>query len=99
MLYPAQLNGNFERQIGHEIFVKTEKTEYLSNQLTYAHFNWKFIFLIKFGTSVLFIFWISLKFLGQLLLKYLPIQDQTKVRLTDFSERQASRVSSTYLLL
>ena len=99
MLYPARLNHNLERKIGHEIFVKTEKTEYLSNQLTYAHFDRKFIFPIKFGTSVLFIFWISLKFLGQLLLKYLPIQDQTKVRLTDFSERQASRVSSTYLLL
>ena len=27
MLYPAWLNHNFERQIGHEIFVKTEKTE------------------------------------------------------------------------
>ena len=39
-----------ERKIGHEIFVKTEKTEYLSNQL-YAHFNQKFIFPIKFGTS------------------------------------------------
>ena len=35
---------NFERKIGHEIFVKTEKTEYLSNQLTYAHFDRKFIF-------------------------------------------------------
>ena len=51
MLYPAWLNHNFERQIGHEIFVKTEKTEYLSNQLTYAHFDQKFIFPIKFGTS------------------------------------------------
>ena len=51
MLYPAQLNRNFERQIGHKIFVKTGKTEYLSNQLTYAHFDWKFIFPIKFGTS------------------------------------------------
>ena len=27
MLYPARLNCNFERQIGHEIFVKTGKTE------------------------------------------------------------------------
>ena len=51
MLYPARLNRNFERQIGHEIFVKTGKTEYLSNQLTYAHFDRKFIFPIKFGTS------------------------------------------------
>ena len=63
MLYPAWLNHNFERQIGHEIFVKTEKTEYLSNQLTYAHFDRKFIFPIKFGTSEqIFIFWISKMF-------------------------------------
>ena len=60
MLYPAQLNRNLERKIGHEIFVKTEKTEYLSNLLTYAHFDWKFLFPIKFGTSeLIFIFWIS----------------------------------------
>ena len=39
MLYPARLNHNLERKIGHEIFVKTEKTEYLSNQLTSAHFG------------------------------------------------------------
>ena len=51
MLYLAQLNRNLERKIGHEIFVKTEKTEYLSNQLTYAHFDWKFIFPIEFETS------------------------------------------------
>ena len=58
--YPAGLNRNLERNIGHEIFVKTEKTEYLSIQLTYAHFDRKFIFPIKFGTSVqIFIFWIS----------------------------------------
>ena len=50
-LHPAQFFHNFERKIGHEIFVKTEKTEYLSNQLTYAHFDRKFIFPIKFGTS------------------------------------------------
>ena len=63
MLYPAQLNRNFERQIGHEIFMKTGKTEYLSNQLTYAHFDRKFIFPIKFGTSEqIFIFWISKMF-------------------------------------
>ena len=49
MLYPARLNRNFERQIGHEIFVKTGKTKYLSNQLTYAHFDQKFIFPIKIG--------------------------------------------------
>ena len=41
-------------------YVKTEKTEYLSNQLTYAHFDQKFIFPIKFGTSEqIFIFLIS----------------------------------------
>ena len=62
-LYPAQFFHNFERKIGHEIFVKTEKTEYLSNQLTSAHFDWKFIFPIKFGTSEqIFIFWISKMF-------------------------------------
>ena len=27
MLYPARLNCNLERKIGHEIFVKPEKTE------------------------------------------------------------------------
>ena len=58
--YPAGLHRNLERNIGHEIFVKTEKTEYLSNQLTYAHLDRKFIFPIKFGTSEqIFIFWIS----------------------------------------
>ena len=46
MLYPAPLNHNLEKKIGHEIFVKTEKTEYLSNQLTYAHFDLKFISFI-----------------------------------------------------
>ena len=60
MLYQACFFRNLERKIGHEIFVKTEKTEYLSNQLTYAHFDLKFIFPIKFGTSEqIFIFWIS----------------------------------------
>ena len=40
--------------------MKTEKTEYLSNQLNYAHFDWKFIFPIKFGTSEqILVFWIS----------------------------------------
>ena len=73
MLHPARLNCNFERQIGHEIFVKTEKTEYLSNQLTYAQFNQKFILPIKFGTSeqifIFFGFPKCFKFLEQLLLK------------------------------
>ena len=60
MLCQAQFFRNLERKIGLEIFVKTEKTEYLSNQLTYAHFDRKFIFPIKFGTSEqIFIFWIS----------------------------------------
>ena len=55
--YPAGLNRNLERNIGHEIFVKTEKTEYFSNQLTYAHFDHKFIFPIKNWTfEQLFIF-------------------------------------------
>ena len=51
MFYLARFFCNLERKIGHEIFVKREKTEYLSNQLTYADFDWKFIFSIKFGTS------------------------------------------------
>ena len=59
-MHPAWFFRNLEGKIGHEIFVKTEKTEYLSNQLTYAHFDRKFIFPIKFGTSEqIFIFWIS----------------------------------------
>ena len=60
MLHQTRFFHNLERKIGHEIFVKVEKTEYLSNQLTYAHFNQKFIFPIKFQTSKqIFIFWIS----------------------------------------
>ena len=43
MLCKAQIFGNLERNTGHEIFVKIEKTEYLSNQLTYAHLDLKFI--------------------------------------------------------
>ena len=59
-LRPARFFRNFQRKIGDEIFVKTEKTEYLSNQLISAHFDQKFIFPIKFGTSEpIFIFWIS----------------------------------------
>ena len=62
-LYLARFFCNLERQIGHEIFVKTEKTEYLSNQLTSAHFDQKFIFPIKFRSSEqIFIFWISKMF-------------------------------------
>ena len=57
MLYPARFFLNLERKIGYEIFVKTEKTEYFSNQLTYAHFDEKFIFPIKNWTlEQLFIF-------------------------------------------
>jgi len=60
MLHQAWFFRNLERKIGHEIFVKIEKTECLGNQLTYAHFDWKFIFPIKFWTSEqIFIFWIS----------------------------------------
>ena len=60
MSYLAQFFRNLERKIGDEIFVKTEKTKYLSNQLTYAHFDRKFIFPIKFGISEqIFIFLIS----------------------------------------
>ena len=35
----------------------------ITNQLTYAHFDWKFIFRVKFGTSEhIFIFWFSKMF-------------------------------------
>ena len=62
-LYPAQFFCNLEGNIGHEIFVKTDKTEFLSNQLISAHFDQKFIFPIKFQTSEQnFIFWISKMF-------------------------------------
>ena len=72
MLYPAQLNRNFERQIGHEIFVKTGKTEYLNNQLTYAHFDQKFIFPINGHMCKLSFFGFPkcFKFLEQLLLNF-----------------------------
>ena len=60
MLYPAPLNHNLEKKIGHEIFVKTEKTEYLSSQLTYAHFDPKFVFPTKNHIfEQFFTFWIS----------------------------------------
>ena len=63
MLYLARLNRNLERKIGHEIFVKTEKTQYLSNQQTFAHFNEKFIFPIENRTfEQFFIFRISKMF-------------------------------------
>ena len=61
--HPAQFFHNLERKIGHEIFVKTENTEYLSNQLTFAHFHQKFIFPIKNrACEQIFIFWISKMF-------------------------------------
>ena len=45
------------------LIVKTEKTKYLSNQLTYAYFELKFIFPIKNWTfEQIFIFWISKMF-------------------------------------
>ena len=47
MLDQAWFFRNLKRKIGHEIFGKTEKSEYLSNQLTYAQFDLKFISLIK----------------------------------------------------
>ena len=60
MLCQSQFFRNLKRKIGHEIFFKIEKTEYLSNQLTYALFDWKFIFPIKNWTFEQFlIFWIS----------------------------------------
>ena len=96
MLYPARLNRNLERKIGHEIFVKTEKTEYLSNQLTYAHFDQKFIFPIKFGTSEqIFIFWIS---------KMSQISGTATVKLfmhyftsQDYSSREAQNKKTTQI--
>ena len=57
ILYLAQFFRNFERQIGYQIFVKTEKTEYLSNQLTFAHFDQKFIFPIQNQDFANFHFW------------------------------------------
>ena len=63
MLYQARLFHNLERKIGHEIFVKIEKAEYISHQLTYAYFDQIFIFPIKNQTfEQIFIFWISKMF-------------------------------------
>ena len=84
MLYPARLNHNLERKIGHEIFVKTEKTEYLSNQLTYAYFDRKFIFPIKFGTSEqIFNFWIS---------KMFQISESPTVKRRKFGQNSKSNI-------
>ena len=47
MLIHAQFFHNLSRKIGHEIFVKIENTEYLSNQLTYAIFDLVMMFPIK----------------------------------------------------
>ena len=63
MLYLTQFFCNLERKIGYEILVKTEKTEYLSNQLAFAHFDQKFISPIKnWSSEQIFIFWISKMF-------------------------------------
>ena len=63
MLYPARFFLNLERKIGYEIFVKTEKTEYLSNQQTYTHFDQIFIFPVKnWNFEQFFIFRISKMF-------------------------------------
>ena len=63
MLYQARLFHNLERKIGHEIFVKIEKAEYISHQLTYAYFDQIFIFPIKNQTfEQIFIFRISKMF-------------------------------------
>ena len=57
MLYQARLFHNLERKIGHEIFVKIEKAEYISHQLTYAYFDQIFISPIKNQTfEQIFIF-------------------------------------------
>ena len=47
MLIHAQFFHNLSRKIGHEIFVKIENTEYLSNQLTFANFDHVMMFPIK----------------------------------------------------
>ena len=61
MLYQARFFAIWiERLV---LIVKTEKTEYLSNQLTYAYFELKFIFPIKNWTfEQIFIIWISKMF-------------------------------------
>ena len=60
MFSHAQFFCNLGRKICHEIFVKMEKAEYLSNQLTFAHFGRKLIFPIKNWTfEQFFIFSIS----------------------------------------
>ena len=53
---------NLEGKIGHNIFVKTEKTEYLTNHLTYALFDLKFISPIKIFFEQILIFLISKMF-------------------------------------
>ena len=63
----------FGKKIGYEIFVKIEKTECLSNQLTFAHFDQKFIFPIQNQDFVIFIFGIS---------KMFQISGTTTVKLT-----------------
>ena len=47
MLSHAQLLSNFGSKVSHEIFVKIENAEYLSNQLRYANFDHVMMFPIK----------------------------------------------------
>ena len=63
MLSHAQFFHNLGRKISHEIFVKIENTEYLSNQLTYTNFdlvmmfpikNWTFEQILDFSISEMF---------------------------------------------
>ena len=57
------MSGSVFSLFGHEIFVKIEKTEYLSNQQTYTHFDQKFIFPVKnWNFEQFFIFQISKMF-------------------------------------
>ena len=58
-----KLPFNLGKLIGFENFVKIEKTEYLSIQLTYSHYDPKFIFpIINRSFEQFFIFWISKMF-------------------------------------
>ena len=57
------MSGSVFSLFGHEIFVKIEKTEYLSNQQTYTHFDQIFIFPVKYWNfEQFFIFRISKMF-------------------------------------
>ena len=57
------MSGSVLSLFGHEIFVKIEPTEYLSNQQTYTHFDQIFIFPVKnWNFEQFFIFRISKMF-------------------------------------